>query len=142
MPLPSKDKIEQALEREDSIRILELTTAKIKQEKNDILQRLQLDREKLKQFHQKLKSYRYIETTDDIILGNYIRWINLSNPEKIILTNGAIITDFKETSQTVYLVCKTNFGRFFNVDINKCLLFQKLNLQEETLLSVVNYLEK
>jgi|TARA_B110001469_G_scaffold120862_1_gene129779 hypothetical protein len=142
MPLPSKEMIEKAMVQEHNIRILTLTNSKIKQEKNDILQRLQLDREKLKLFHTKLKSYRFVETTDDIIIGNYIRWINISNPEKIVLTNGAIVTDFKEVSQTVYLVCKTNFGRFFNVDINKCLIFQKFNLQEETLLSVINYLEK
>lgn len=142
MPLPTKDEIENALEKETNKGILDLTSSKIKQEKNDILQRVQLSREQLKNYHTTLKRYRYIDNLKDIIVGNYIRWINLSNPENIRLTNGAFVTDFKETPETIYIVCKNNFGRFFNVDVNKCQVFQKLNHQEETLLAVINYLEK
>ena len=142
MPLPTKEDIENALEKNTNMGILNLTTSKIKQEKNDILQRLQFSREQLKKCHTQLKQYRYIENIEDIVLGNYIRWINLSNPENIKLTNGAIVSDFKETDKTIYLVCKTHFGRFFHVDTNKCLVFQKFNHQEETLLAVINYLEK
>ena len=49
---------------------------------------------------------------------------------------------FVETPETIYIVCKNALGRFFNVDIHKCLVFQKLNTQEETLLAVINYLNK
>ena len=142
MPLPTKDQIEIALEKETNKGILELSSSKIKQEKNDILQRIQLPREQLKKYHETLKRYRYIDNINEIIVGNYIRWINLSNPTSVKLTNGAFVTDFKETPDTIYIVCKNNFGRFFNVDVNKCLFFQKLNHQEETLLAVINYLEK
>jgi hypothetical protein len=142
MPLPTKEELEAALEKETNKGILELNSAKIKKDKNDILQRLQLPREVLKEYHTSLKHYRYIDSLDDVILGNFIRWINLSDPERIKLTNGAFVTDFKQTPSTIYIVCKNHFGRFFNIDINKCLLFQKLNDQEETLLAVINYLEK
>ena len=142
MPIPSKNEIEVALEKESNKAILELTSSKIKQEKNDILQRIQLPRDELKKYHLTLKHYRYIDNLKEIIVGNYIRWINLTNPENIKLTNGGFVADFKETEDTVYIVCKNNFGRFFNVDINKCIIFQKLNNQEETLLAVINYLEK
>ena len=142
MPLPSKEKIEKAIHNENNVTIMEQTSSKIKKEKNDILQRLQLSRDTLKEYHNQLKHYRYIEKIKDIVLGNYIRWINLSNPENLTLTRGAIVTEFKETDETIYLVCKTQFNRFFNVDINKCIVFQKLNSQEETLLAVINYLEK
>ena len=142
MPLPTKEDLEVALEKESNKGILELTPAKIKKEKNDILQRIQLPREVLKEYHASLKHYRYINSLDDVILGNFIRWINLSDPERIKLTNGAFVTDFKQTTSTIYIVCKNHFGRFFNIDINKCLLFQKLNEQEQTLLAVINYLEK
>lgn len=142
MPLPTKEELEAALEKETNKGILELNSAKIKKDKNDILQRLQLPREMLKEYHASLKHYRYIDSLDDVILGNFIRWINLSDPERIKLTNGAFVTDFKQTPSTIYIVCKNHFGRFFNIDINKCLLFQKLNDQEETLLAVINYLEK
>lgn len=142
MPLPSKEQIEHALEKQASNSIMELTSSKIKQEKNDILQRLQLSREQLKSMHDSLKHYRYISNIKDVVLGNFVRWINLSDPTQLKLTNGAFVSDFLETDQTIYLVCKTHFNRFFNVDVNKSLLFQKLNPQEETLLAVINYLEK
>ena len=142
MPLPTKEEIENALEKDSNKGILDLTSSKIKQEKNDILQKLQLDRDTLKYFHQTLKKYRYIENIKEIIVGNYIRWINLTDPENIKLTNGAFVSDFKETPSTILIVCKNGRGGFFNVDINKSLLFQKLNYHEETLLAVINYLEK
>ena len=44
----------------------------------------------------------------DIVLGNYIRWINLSNPENIKLTNGAIVSDFKELENMVRDVISRN----------------------------------
>ena len=68
MPLPNKEEIESALERETNKSILELTPAKIKQEKNDILQKLQLPRDKLKDFHRVLKNYRFIDKLHDVIL--------------------------------------------------------------------------
>ena len=43
--------------------------------KNNILQKLQLDRETLKSFHKKLKGYRYCVDMADVQYGYYIRWI-------------------------------------------------------------------
>ena len=141
MPLPSKDAIEHALEKQSNGSIMALTSSKIKQDKNDILQRLQLPRLQLKHMHDSLKRYRYTSNIKDIILGNYVRWINISDPITITLTNGAYASDFTETDETVFLVVKTQFNRFFNVDTNRCIIFQKLNPHEETLLSVINYLD-
>lgn len=142
MPLPTQDEIEHALEKESNNGILKLNKATITQEKNDILQRLQLSRDELKKMHEALKRYRYISNIKDVILGNYIRWINITDPTDIKLTNGAFAGDFRETDDTIYIVCRTQFNRFFNVDVNRCVIFQKLNPHEETLLAVINYLEK
>jgi hypothetical protein len=142
MPNFTREKIENALDNESNVKIMELDSIKIAQEKNDILQKLQLPRDELKYFTQTLKNYRYMENIDDIILGNYIRWVNISDPDNLKLTNGGFVSDFKETDDTIYLVCKNAIGRFFNVDFNKCIIFQKLNAQEETLLAVINYLNK
>lgn len=73
MPLPTQDEIEHALEKESNNGILKLNKATITQEKNDILQRLQLSRDELKKMHEALKRYRYISNIKDVILGNYIR---------------------------------------------------------------------
>jgi len=141
MPLPSNDIIQYVLENETNENILELTSSKIKNDKNDILQKLQLSREKLKLMHISLKKYRFISDIKNIILGNYIRWINLDKTSTK-LTNGAFAVDFKETENGIFIRCKTQAARFFNININNCVIFQKLNAQETILLSVINYLDK
>lgn len=136
-----KEYIEHALENETNSQILELTSSKIKCDKNDILQKLQLPKEKLKQYHKTLQKYRYIEDPNDIILGNFIRWINLEKIEDLKLTNGGIACEFKDLNHPI-LLCKNSYNRFFNINLNTCLIFQRLNPQEETLLAVSNFLNK
>ena len=77
-----------ALENESNSSIMNLTSSKIKTIKNNMLQKLQLDRDKLKFFHKKLKHYRYCSDMNDLQYGFYIRWINLNYPENLKLTNG------------------------------------------------------
>ena len=55
----SLNKLYDALENETNVSIMDQTTRKIKDQKNNILQKLQLDRKQLKEFHKKLKGYRY-----------------------------------------------------------------------------------
>ena len=68
--------------------IMELTSEKISTWKNNALQKLFLPRTKLKEFHKKLKNYKYISGMDDLSYGHYIRWINLKN------INIEVIKDF------------------------------------------------
>ena len=121
----NEDKLMTALENEKNEQILNTTFSKIKTEKNDILQRLQLSREKLKLFHNKLKNYKYCETTDDIEFGHYIRWISLKTPDNIKLTNGGIIIDMKIQNDNLYIVCKNNMNRIFQLNFNSNFNFSK-----------------
>mgnify|MGYP003975395915 FL=1 len=52
------DTLIDALENKSNTSIIKLTSAKIKEHKNNILQSLQLNRETLKLYHKKLKQYR------------------------------------------------------------------------------------
>jgi len=137
-----KDEIINALENEKNETILYTNYANIKNEKNDILQRLQLERNQLKDIHKKLKYYKYIENPDELEFGHYIRWINLSNPENIKLTNGGIIIDMQVVNDMLYLTCKNNYNRVFRLNFNKCIVFQKLTNQENILLQIMDYLKK
>lgn len=127
----------------------------ITKEKNDILQRLPLDRETLKSFHKKLKHYRYINNLNDLKVGNYVRWINLekllerekngeteNNENTVIkLTNGGFICDIVEnSSEKPNLLCRNNFNKLFEVSLNKCIVFQKLNSHENIIMSILQYI--
>ena len=81
MPVLDEEYLIKSLDNENNIGIENLTTKKIKTIKNDCLQQLQLPRDKLKEFHLKLKHYRFVDDLTNIQYGRYIRWINLKNPE-------------------------------------------------------------
>ena len=131
-----------ALDYETNESIMNLTTCKLKTIKNNILQKLQLNRQDLKKLHTKLKYYRYVDELHDIQYGAYIRWIPLKNPEKIFLTNGGLICDIKIMDEGVHIICKNNMNRFFQIKLDENLIFQKLTDQERTILSVLDHLEK
>ena len=73
-----------AVDNENNEHLLNLTNQIIKKQKNDILQKLQLKRETLKNFHKKLKNYRFVSELHEIQYGAYIRWINLKKNDNIV----------------------------------------------------------
>jgi hypothetical protein len=131
-----------AINNDNNESIIKLDSRKIKEEKNNILQKLQLGRDNLKMIHKKLKYYRYVEEMPDINYGSYIRWIRLTNPENIKLTNGGIICDIKVHENGIHIVCKNNMNRLFQIKMDENLIFQKFTPQEEILLQVMDYLNK
>jgi hypothetical protein len=131
-----------ALENETNASIMKLNTKKIKQHKNDILQKLQLQKNTLKTYHNKLKHYRYCSDISDLQYGYYIRWIPLKDPSKIYLTNGAIITDIIISNNSIQIQCKNFRNRIFQIKFDECIIFQKINDQEYVILGVLDYLEK
>ena len=131
-----------ALENESNASIMCLTTPKLKEIKNNMLQSLQLDRDKLKLFHKKLKDYRYCSDMNDLQYGYYIRWVSLKNPDIIKLTTGGIIIDIDIIKDCVQLRVKNNLNRIFQIKFDEVMIFQKISPQERVILGVLDYLEK
>ena len=130
----------------------------IMENKNDILQKLSLDREMLKSFHKKLKNYRYVNNLNDFKIGNYVRWINLSrllerendensnnsdeNNSNIKLTNGGFICDIIENANNgANLLCRNTYNYVFEVNLKTCIVFQKLNNHENIIMSILQYIK-
>jgi len=136
------DDLLNALERKTTPGIMNLTPSKIKQYKNDILQRIGLDRETLKLYHKRLKNYRYCTDVLDIQDGRYIRWISLKNPDNLKLTNGAFVSDKLITENGIHVQLKNNYGRVFQIKYDECEIFQKITDEENLILQVLKELEK
>ena len=68
----SVEDILQQLNNDTDSNIINLTTKKIQDIKNNMLQKLQLPRDDLKSLHKKLKDYRYCSDLTDLQSGNYI----------------------------------------------------------------------
>ena len=136
------DLLMKSLENDDNDCLMNLDTKAIHKIKNDMLQKLNLPKDRLKYLHKSLKQYRFIDEIPDIKYGSYVRWINLNNPDKLTLTNGGLVCDIKISNDNVIIVCKNNFNRFFQLKLNECFIIQKITAQERVLLSALDYLNE
>lgn len=134
--------MEEIVQELDNKNLLHLNSSKIKEMKNNILQKLYLSREELLKYHKVLSKYRYVDEMDEIKIGSYIRWFNLKNIEKLKLTNGGILIDVQPGIDDINLICKNNRNRFFTLSLNKSIVFQRINYQEELLIKIVDYIQK
>jgi hypothetical protein len=140
------EQLMKALDDESNESLLNFTTKKIKEMNRNILKTLPLEKEELRDFLIKLKDYRYVDEMTDLKYGTYIRWIPIDIEEcgQFYLTRGAVFCEMKITDDGVFCVCK-NFGyhsTYFQIAMDKNLLFQKLTTQEKILLSALDHLSK
>ena len=92
--------IDEIVKELDDKNLIYMTSGKIKQIKNNVLQKLYLTREELLSYHKKLEDYIYIDELQEITIGAYIRWFDLQekNRDNIHLQKGAFISDFNTSN--------------------------------------------
>jgi hypothetical protein len=134
--------INEIIKEIDEKNLLFLSSSRIKELKNNILQKLYLTREELIHYHKVLKQYRYVDEIDELKIGYYIRWFNLSKQNELKLTNGGIILDIKKGKDDILILCKNNKSNIFTLNLNKCIIFQKLSSQEQILIKIIDYIHK
>jgi len=134
--------LKKALDNDKNELILNMDTSKVTKSKNDVLEQLNLAKGEMKIIQKKLKNYRFIDEMKELHFGSYIRWISIKNPENIRLTNGGIVCDIKANNDDIYITCKNNMNRFFQLKMSENIIFQKLSDQERVLLNVMDYLKK
>ena len=134
--------LHEALQNDNNLNIINTNIQEIKAQKNDILQQLGLKKTDLKEFHSKLKDYRYIDDIKDLNYGNNIRWISLKNINNVKITNGAVLCDIKILDSGLALCLKTYNNKYFTIYLNENLLFQKISEQERILLKAIDFLNK
>jgi len=106
------------------------------------LKELQLPKKETLALFHKLKNYKYIDEMQDLKYGTFIRWVPIDDPAQLHLTKGAIFCEMKITDEGMFCVCK-NFGfpaKYFQLSMEKNLIFQKLTSQEMVLLSALDHL--
>ena len=132
-----------ALDNENNTGVAGLTASKIKQEKNDVLQKLQLSKEELKDFHTRLADYRYVYEVSGLQEGRYIRWIPLNvETAEIKLTKGAFMVRTTLNDDGVILICRNTQRQSVVVKFDNVLIFQKLSDQEQILIKALTLLDK
>ena len=131
-----------ALENEKNSKLINLTSTKIKEMKLDILKELHLPNNILIEYMTKLKEYIYVDELDDLNYGSFIRWVPINDMENIHLTTGANLCEIKVTDKGIQLILKSYSKRTFQIKMDECLIFQKLNNQELVLLKALDHLSK
>lgn len=136
------NKLLDALDDETNITLLNFTSDKIKEMNLNILRELQLSKKDTMELLKKLNDYKYVDEMNELKYGSYIRWIPIEDPTNIHLTMGALFCEIKITDDGVFCICK-NYGyktRYFQISMDKNLIFQKLTSQELILLSALDHL--
>lgn len=122
--------------------ILNTSLTEINKVKQKVLLELQLPREILNDFYNRLQRYKYVDEITELNSGDYVRWIDLTNAANIKLTNGAFICDVEINSDGVHIKLKTFRNRHIQIRMDEIFLFQKLTDSELVVLSALKYLEK
>ena len=133
--------LEKSLTNECNKNISKLTFDDINKNKQDIISDLYLNKREKDTLLKQLKDYQYIDELPDLVEGRYIRWINIINPHNIKLTNGGILCEIK-MEDYVTLVMKNKMNRFFQINLDENLIFQKLTDQEKVILYAIDLVNK
>ena len=133
--------LEKILTNETNENIANLNFEQIDRKKREIIDELNLSKNRVKELQNKLEDYRYIDELPELQPGRYIRWINLTNPENIKLTNGGILCEIK-IEDCIILVLKNNMNCFFQINMEENLIFQRFSDQEKIILYAVDYLNQ
>ena len=133
--------LEKALTNENNENITKVTFKEADKKKQELLYEIGLSPGEQKKLIKKLEDYRYVDELPELQEGRYIRWINLTNPDNLKLTNGGILCEIK-IEDSVILVLKNNMNRFFQLNMDECLIFQRYSDQEKVILYAVDYLNE
>jgi hypothetical protein len=118
-----------------------LTTGELKTIKNNVLQKLLLEKNELKLYNKLLTNYRYVDEIDELRYGSYIRWFNLNKPKSLKLLNGGFIVDIKNNNGNIIILCKNGLNKFFNLKMSESFIFQKNTTQDEVLIKILDHLQ-
>lgn len=134
------NKLLKALENEKNEDLIKEDIKTIENVKNDMLKKLHLSEKDNREIRKKLKMYRFVDELPDMKYGSYIRWINITDPNNLKLTNGGIVCELKVGINGVIAVCRNNVNRYFQVNMTEALIFRKLTDQEMVLLSALDFI--
>lgn len=136
------DLLEIAIENPKNANLANLDIDSIKSDKNNILQQLKLDREKLKKFNKQLKGYLYVDDINKFKIGSMIRWIDILDLQDINLRRGGLLCDIKSSNDNILCYVKLFNGRIITINYINCLIFQKFNQQELLILKAFQLVNK
>ena len=134
------EKLNKALENQQNAILLKLNNKEIAEMNKQIVLSLPNVTKQIAVSHLKdLKGYRYVDEISDLKTNVYIKWIRYDSIH--VLTKGAISCSVKITNDGMLIMCKNYYGKFFYVNMDECVVFQKITDEEKVILSAMDFLK-
>ena len=109
------------------------TTHEIQEDIYDALEEVFEDDEDIVVHVDKLKDYRLVDEVSELHNGKHIRWIRRGTTK---LTNGGIVVEVKFGEKGINVLCKNAMHKFIQFKYDDCIIFQKLTIDEQFILTV------
>lgn len=135
------EQLDKALNDNNNKHLLNLNSVKIRQMTIEIIDTLDTARVNKKSIVEKLDRYRYIDEINELKYGNYLRWISLDD-EKYKLNKGAIFCELNISDNGINVMCKSFASKYFQINLDSNIIFQRLSDQELVLISALDYMSK
>lgn len=91
------------------------------------------DENMIENYLDRLSDYRLVDEVGELHNGKHIRWIRRGTQK---LTNGGIVVEVKFTDKGINVLCKNAMHRFIQFKYDDCVIFQKLSIDEQLILTV------
>lgn len=152
------------LDTRQNDKILDKSKKQIQTTKNKMLQSIGLEGDVVKDYHHKLKEYMYVDDISELNYGAYIRWISLhkynidtetveddlyddktehhnqTKQKKVPrLEKGGFLADIMFVDGGILLRIQTITRLYFNIYFDKCMIFQRLDENQQLLLELLEY---
>lgn len=116
------------------------TLTVLSEEIYNALLELNLDKELLAKYCEKLSGYRYVDKICELMMGRAVYWIKkYVNPPALV--NGGIVTRIKIENNGVNFLCKKpHTNRFYSLRFDDCIVFQKLTVEEQLVIMSNDYI--
>lgn len=137
----TKNILEQALNNQRNEHVLYNSPDVIEQKKRDALIACGISGEKLEDFLKRLATYVYCESRTDFFQGKYYRWVDMKDPENIILKRGARVLRIVEKEGSTYMYCKS-MKWFYHIPLRVKTFFRKLTKQEMFMFDIMKALHE
>jgi hypothetical protein len=123
-----------SLENKNNDYLENKTLTDINNDKYTALSQINLSKENVQQYCEKLAEFRLVDEVYELHKGKYVRWINIEDDANHKLQSGGFVFDIKFLDNGVHVLCMNNSRRFVQYKFDNCLTFQKLSMEEQLIL--------
>lgn len=109
------------------------TLLEIQENIDESLREVTQDEELIESYLDKLSDYRLVDEVGELHNGKHIRWIRRGTNK---LTNGGIVVEVKFTENGINVLCKNAIHKFMRLKYDDCIIYQKLSVDEQLILTV------